>query len=160
MNKKKLMKIAKIISNEVNVYPIKQSEEEYRSEYDSDVSDKLKKLILNLIQYNENININIADDRFVVSSNDINTIKNSSIPNRSLSDDNYLEILVSTEGFTLNLGYKKRSRYADNKIFNELIPIIKERLKEINSFNFDEIWCDVMKKSGVIRDNNLDELGI
>jgi hypothetical protein len=160
MNRKKLKKIAKIISNEVNVYPVKQSEEEYRSEYDSDVSDKLKKLVLNLIQYNENISINITDDRFVVSSNDINSIKNSSIPTRSMSDDNYLEILVSTEGFTLNLGYKKRSRYADNKIFNELMPLIKERLKEINSINFDEIWCDVMKKSGVIRDNNLDELGI
>jgi hypothetical protein len=45
-------------------------------------------------------------------------------------------------------------------MFKDLSPAIRERLKEINFENFDDIWNDVMKKSGVIRDNNLDELGI
>ena len=165
MNKKKLKKIAKIISNEVNVYPVKQCEEEFRAEYDSEVSKKFKKLVLNIIQYKENININILDDRFSISSNDINIIKTNYMPNSkyvssSQSEDNFLELCVNNQGFYVNLGYRKRSRYTDDKIFDELLPLIRERSKEINSENFNDIWTEVMMKSGVMRDNNLDELGI
>ena len=165
MNKKKLKKIAKIISNEVNVYPTKQCEEEFRAEYDSEVSKKFKKLVLNIIQYKENININILDDRFSISSNDINIIKTNYMPNSkyvssSQSEDNFLELCVNNQGFYVNLGYRKRSRYTDDKIFDELLPLIRERSKEINSENFNDIWTEVMMKSGVMRDNNLDELGI
>ncbi len=166
MKKKNLKKIANLISNEiVNNYPVKSSEEEYRSDYDPEVSEKFRKLVLNIIQYKENIVINIIDNRFSISTNDVNLIKNSYMPksknlNKVYNEDDYLEIMVDEKGFYINLGYKKRSRYADDKMFNNLSPAIRERLKEINFENFDDIWSDVMKKSGVIRDNNLDELGI
>ena len=165
MKGKKLKKIARLISREVHVYPSKQNEEEFRAEYDSEVSKKFKKLVLNIIQYKENININILDDRFSISSNDINSIKTNYMPNSkyvssSQSDDNFLELCVNNQGFYVNLGYRKRSRYTDDKIFDELLPLIRERSKEINSENFNDIWTEVMMKSGVMRDNNLDELGI
>lgn len=165
MKGKKLKKIARLISREVHVYPSKQIEEEFRAEYDSEVSKKFKKLVLNIIQYKENININILDDRFSISSNDINSIKTNYMPNSkyvssSQSDDNFLELCVNNQGFYVNLGYRKRSRYTDDKIFDELLPLIRERSKEINSENFNDIWTEVMMKSGVMRDNNLDELGI
>ncbi len=165
MKGKKLKKIARLISREVHVYPSKQNEEEFRAEYDSEVSKKFKKLVLNIIQYKENININILDDRFSISSNDINIIKTNYMPNSkyvstSQSDDNFLELCVNNQGFYVNLGYRKRSRYTDDKIFDELLPLIRERSKEINSENFNDIWTEVMMKSGVMRDNNLDELGI
>ena len=76
------------------------------------------------------------------------------------SDDNYLEIFVDEKGFYLNYGYRKRSRYSDDEIFNELLPLVKKRNKEINSENFNEIWEEVMIESGIMRDNNLNELGI
>jgi hypothetical protein len=166
MKKKNIKKIVSLITNEIrneisNNYPVKSSEEEYRSEYDPEVSEKFRKLVLNIIQYKENIIINIIDNRFSVSTNDVNVIKNSYIPkSKNYNEDDYLEIMVDEKGFYINLGYRKRSRYADDKMFKDLSPAIRERLKEINFENFDDIWNDVMKKSGVIRDNNLDELGI
>jgi hypothetical protein len=165
MKKKNIKKIVSLITNEIrneisNNYPVK-SEDEYRSEYDPEVSEKFRKLVLNIIQYKENIIINIIDNRFSVSTNDVNVIKNSYMPkSKNYNEDDYLEIMVDEKGFYINLGYRKRSRHADDKMFKDLSPAIRERLKEINFENFDDIWNDVMKKSGVIRDNNLDELGI
>ena len=163
MKKKYLKKIAKEISNKLtNINGIEKStirEEEYRTEYDSEVSDKLKKLILNIIQYKENLRIDIAENYFTISTNDIKSIKKSN--NSKLGgDDNYLEIYVDKNGFSINRAYTKRSRYMDVEIFNELIPMIRQRNKEINSEYFNEIWEEVMFESGLMRDNNLDELGI
>ena len=164
MKKKDLKKIAIEISNQLtNINGIKKStirEEEYRTEYDSEVSDKLKKLILNIIQYKENLRIDIAENYFTISTNDIKSIKKSNNSNKLVGDDNYLEIYVDKNGFSINRAYTKRSRYMDVEIFNELIPMIRQRNKEINSEYFNEIWEEVMFESGLMRDNNLDELGI
>lgn len=167
MKEKKLKKIAKLISNQLNVIESPIREVEYRAEYDSEVSDKLKKFIFNVLQYKENLSINISEKHFSISTNDIKNIKKSNTSNsysngkiHSVSDDNYLEIFVDEKGFYLNYGYRKRSRYTDDEIFNELLPLVKQRNKEINSENFNEIWEEVMIESGIMRDNNLDELGI
>lgn len=164
MKEKNLKKLAKLISNQLNSQnPIKSFEEEYRAEYDSEVSDKMKKFILNVINYKENLSINISEKYFNIAATDIKNIKKSHTKGSFISkssDDNYLEISVDEKGFYINYGYRKRSRYADDKIFNELLPMIKQRNKEINSENFNEIWEEVMVESGMMRDNNLDELGI
>ena len=162
MKEKKLIKIAKLISSQLNYTESPTREVEYRAEYDSEVSDKLKKFILNVIQYKENLNITISEKHFSISTNDIKNIKksNSNHNSKLCSDDNYLEIFVDEKGFYLNYGYRKRSRYTDEEIFNELLPLVKQRNKEINSENFNEIWEEVMIESGIMRDNNLDELGI
>jgi hypothetical protein len=165
MKEKKLKKIAKLISNQLHAIEAPIREAEYRAEYDSEVSDKLKKFILNVIQYKENLSITISENHFTISTSDIKNIKksrsNSNVINKySGSDENYLEIFVDEKGFYLNYGYRKRSRYTDEEIFNELLPLVKQRNKEINSENFNEIWEEVMIESGIMRDNNLDELGI
>jgi hypothetical protein len=161
MKEKKLKKIAKLISSQLNYTESPIREVEYRAEFDSEVSDKLKKFILNVIQYKENISITISEKHFTISTNDIKNIKKSNSNSKnSGSDENYLEIFLDENGFYLNYGYRKRSRYSDDKIFNELLPLVKQRNKEINSENFNEIWEEVMIESGIMRDNNLDELGI
>jgi hypothetical protein len=43
-------------------------------------------------------------------------------------------------------------------MFNELIDITTKRVMEINRENFSDIWDRVMKDSGIIRDNNLEQL--
>jgi hypothetical protein len=160
MKKKDLKKITKLIMEQFeNRKESLRSEEEYRAEYDSDVSDKVKKLILNIIKYKENININIREEQFNIYINDFKSIKNQNM-NGKISDDNCLEMSIDKLGFYINLGYKKRSRYKDENLFNELLPLIRKRNKEINNENFDEIWSEIMIGSGIIRDNNLDELGI
>ena len=66
--------------------------------------------------------------------------------------------LVKGLGFTINYGYKVRSNYKDEKLFDELRPILIQKLKEINADNFNEIWTDLMRGSGILRDSNLDDI--
>jgi len=66
--------------------------------------------------------------------------------------------VVKGEGFSINLAYQKRTSYSDKKIFSELIDIISQRVMEINKENFTSIWDKVIKESGIIRDNNLEQL--
>jgi len=170
MKEKKFKKIAeevaKLISNQLNSMEKPTMIEEYRAEYDSEVSDKMKKFIINVIKYKENLNISISEKYINIATNDIKNIKKSHSNSNgngklySASDENYLEISIDEKGFYLNYGYRKRSRYTDEEIFNELLPLVKQRNKEINSENFNEIWEEVMVESGIMRDNNLDELGI
>ena len=162
MKKKKLKKIAKLIFTEVN--SLQKKDEPIRERvdyvpYDSDVSEKTKNLILKLIDYNDNVNINFSSESFSISTPDITSIKKRASKNTLYNDDNYLDIhVVKDEGFSINLSYQKRSNYEDKNIFSELIDMVSERVMRINKENFIHIWDKVMKESGIIRDNNLDQL--
>jgi hypothetical protein len=131
------------------------------SEYDSEVSDKFKKMILNLATYKNNININVDDSRISVSVGDITKVKTpiKRSSNVLYSEENYVEMsLHKSLGFSINYGYKLRTNYKDEKLFDELKPILIQKLKEINADNFNEIWTELMRESGVLRDNNLDNI--
>ena len=169
MKSKKIKKMAKLIHEEFRNYeresrPMKMSEEISNgdwSEYDPEVSEKFKKMVLNLANYKNNININIDSNRISIGTSDITTVK-SSLKRKSntlYTDDNCVEMsLVKNLGFTVNYGYKIRSNYKDEKLFDELQPILVQKLKEINADNFNEIWTELMRESGVLRDNNLDDI--
>jgi len=43
-------------------------------------------------------------------------------------------------------------------MYNDLIDIIKDKVKEINSNNFNTIWENISRESGILRDSNLDEI--
>jgi hypothetical protein len=160
MKKKKLKKISKFIVNEIRNrektnQPIRESIN--YCDYDESVSDKMKSLIINLIKYKENVNINVYETQFNISVGDIKSIKLPRNKN-SYNEDDFLEISVNKEGFTINKGYNVRSNYKDESIFNELHQIVSKRLMEINKENFIEIWEDILKESGIMRDNNLNQL--
>ena len=169
MKSKKIKKMAKLIHEEFRNYekesrPMKISEEISGgdwSEYDPEVSDKFKKMILNLATYKNNINISVDNSRISVSVGDITTVKRSikRSSNTLYSEDNYVEMSLHKDlGFSVNYGYKLKSNYKDKKLFDELQPILTQKLKQINSDNFNEIWTELMRESGVLRDNNLDDI--
>ena len=165
MKSKKIKKMAKLIHEEFRNYdrelrPMKGdvSGGDW-SEYDPEVSEKFKKMVLNLANYKNNIHINIDSSRVSISTNDITRVKTSSNKNSVYNDDNYVEMsLHKGLGFSVNYGYKLRSNYKDEKLFDELQPILVQKLKQINADNFNEIWTDLMRDSGVLRDSNLDEI--
>jgi hypothetical protein len=129
--------------------------------YDSEVSDKVKTMVLNLVNYRNNINISINSDSLSIGTENLSGVKKSynNSPVLKSNDDDYLSIeIIKNAGFTINKGYRTRSNYLDPKIFDELLPLLTEKLAQINSDNFKEIWTDIMKESGLIRDNNIDEL--
>jgi len=166
MKSKKMKKLSKLFIEEFRNYdrelrPMKSEEVSGGdwSEYDSEVSDKFKKMVLNLSTYKNNIHINIDSNRVSISTNDITKVKTSSNKNSVYNDDNYVEMsLHKGLGFSVNYGYKLRSNYKDEKLFDELQPILVQKLKQINADNFNEIWTDLMRESGVLRDSNLDEI--
>jgi hypothetical protein len=162
MKKKTLKKIAKLIFTEVNSLQKVDAPVRERVDYvpyDSEVSEKTKNLILKLIDYNDNVNIHFSEESFSISTPDISSIKKKASKNTLYNDDNYLDIhVVKGEGFSINLAYQKRTSYSDKKIFSELIDIISQRVMEINKENFTSIWDKVIKESGIIRDNNLEQL--
>jgi len=161
MKKKKFKKIAKLVYDEMMLHqsaPKLMREKVDYVPFDSEVSGKTKKLILGLVSYNEGVNINFSDDEFIISTQDITNIKKKYSRNAIYSEENYLEICVSKEGFTINYAFKKRTNYEDKDMYNELIDIVKEKLKDINRENFTDIWSKVMQESGIMRDNNLEEL--
>ena len=123
------------------------------------MSEKTKNLILKLIDYNDNVNINFSSESLSFSTPDITNIKKRASKNTLYNDDNYLDIhVIKDEGFSINLAYQKRSNYEDKEMYSELIDIVSKRVMEINRENFTDIWDKVMKDSGIIRDNNLEQL--
>lgn len=165
MKSKKIKKLAKLFHEEVRNYDKRSIPTEVDMavgidwcEYDSEVSEKFKKMILNLSNYKNNININIDNNRVNICTSDIRLVKHTTkkIPH---NEEGYVEMsLIKNIGFSINYGYKLRSYYKDKKLFEELQPIIIQRLKEMNADNFNEVWVKLMKESGVLRDSNLDDI--
>jgi hypothetical protein len=159
MKKSKLFKLLKEYSDIKT--PIREKID--YADYNGEVSKKLYDLILNIMKYKDSMNISFSDTSISISVPDIKNIKNNIVNNKNqvvpYSDDYYLEVnIVKDEGFSISYSYKKRSYYSDKEMYNQLINIVSDRLKEINSDNFNEIWESVMKESGFIREDNLEKL--
>ena len=174
MKKKDLKKISKFLFNELEGYkeqnydkksvPSPYADDYQWCDYDEDVSIKFKKLVHNLLKYPDNLRIELGETWINLHTDNIKLLKNSSSMgtsnrNKLSSEEDYLKVEILKEsGFSINYGYRKTTRYKDKFVFSELIDIIKERVKEINSDNFNDIWEKISKESGILRDSNLDDI--
>ena len=119
------------------------------------------KIISKEIKYLINLKkINISENSLSISVDNLSDIKKSiNVNNGLINDDDCLSVdIIKETGFTINRGYSMRSQYLDPKIYDEILPVASNKLKKINSENFSDIWNNVMKESGLMRDNNIDEL--
>lgn len=165
MKKKDLKKISKYLYGDIQARqnsPIKEQErvEEYKCEYDINVSNKLKKLITNLLNYPDNFNVDYTEHSITLRIDDVKSVKKViKASNIIQSEENHLIIEIrKNQGFMLNLGYRKMTRYKDIGIYDEIIDQIKDKVKEINFNNFNDIWEVIAKESGVLRDSNLEDI--
>lgn len=160
MKKKKIEKIAKLICHELNHYrdrPTKLVENIEWSEYNEEVSNRFKKMFLNILENRDNIRLELNNELISISTEDIKSIKKKQNVN-VYSEDNYLRMDITRDGFQINKGYKQKINFSDKNMYKELIGIVKELQFLHNSNTFNEIWTEIMKDSGVVRDHNLDEL--
>lgn len=176
MKDKKLKKLAGYLSENLNK-PRKKKlslstndciepsiDEGYRwCEYDESVTEKFVKLVNNLLKYPDNIMIEVTPSYISLTTDNIKEVKkktfNSSGLRNKVSEDDSLRLsILKNKGFEINYGYRKMSRYMDPKIYDSLVDIIKERVKEINAENFNDIWETISKESGLLRDSNLDAI--
>jgi hypothetical protein len=161
MKKKKITKLAQIIAHELNHYremPMKAEENIDWSEYDPEVSEKFKKMFLNLISNRENIRMEVNNEVISVSTEDLTSIKKITKRNTINSEEHYLRIDITKEGFQINRGYRQRTNFTDENMYNDLIEHVKKAQRDYNSKIFNELWAEIMKDSGIVRDHNLDEL--
>ena len=161
MKKKNLKKISKYIFDSVREREkndrLQTPQESYNwCEYDQEVTKKFIKLFNGIMNYTDNIQIDYSENHISIHTESIPHIKKT--PPNTISENDYLKLEISKTGFVLNRGYKKVSRYKDENIFNELINIVKDKVKEINANNFNDIYDKVNKESGLLRDSNIDEI--
>lgn len=160
MKKKKLTKIVQLIVEELRgptVGKVPQDPYDHDiSEYDPTISDKFRKMVENILNHKENININIDEYRIAISCEDAKKLKSKSM---TYSEDNFLEITIRKNlGFNINYGYRKRSSYKDEKMYDELLETVSSRIKKENFKNFENLWSQIMTDSGMLRDYNLENL--
>lgn len=160
----KIKKIKKILKKECNNVIEKMNSPICRSfsgdcEYNEAVSNRFKKMVKSILLF-DNININMRNDSINIYTNDIKTIKKASIlnSNNANSTNDYLEIsIVKDGGFTIN--YKNYSlSFKDTHIYYEIFDESKEKFNTISCQVFHNMYNDFVKESGLLRDNNLEEI--
>lgn len=165
MKKKMAAKLSNLVTDAVKSAISIQSDQkkgEYLGDFcenDPEISKKFRKLVIDLIEF-KNVHINISNSYMTIMVDDLSTISSPSNTNKS-SGINNLEININKSGFRMSHSYgNNRSNYLDSSIFDDLFPIVSNKLKEINAENFINIWEKVVKESKIIRNNNLEDLGI
>lgn len=163
MKKKNIKKIISLTINEINSRRNSEILEPVRehvdwNDYNTEVSEKFKKMFINLLNYRENLRLEINQEVISISVEDLTNIRGKSKLSHLNSEENHLRLEVTKEGFQINRGYNRRSHFRDENMYNELLPISKECQLKFNSDMFNNVWSEIMKDSGIVRDHNLDEL--
>lgn len=131
-------------------------------EYDEDVSNRFKKLFNNLIKYPDGIRLSYTSTHINIEVGDIKYIKKSRPVNngmlKSNGDENLSIYIIKDNSFTITQGYSRVTKYNDSNMYNDLIEITRDCVKEINSNNFNTIYEDISRESGILRDSNLEDL--
>lgn len=162
MKNKKLKKIAQIIAHELQHARLKNEVEDIHlnwTEYDPHISEKFKIMYFNLLEYSNDVRIETTSQRINLSTDDITSLKKVKKSNLLNREEDYLRLeVIKDEGFVINRGYKNSCYYSDVNIFNELFDKTNEYKRKVNIKNFDEVFDEIMVQSGMVRDNNLNEL--
>ncbi len=175
MKSKKVKKLAKLLFEEVNSHQEKASRKMNKysevdmpspgydlydyNDYDEVVSERAKKLIVNLFQHRDKLGFHISEHELYIGCDDLKSVKKPRSTNNLSTYSNYIQIYVYKDrGFTLNYNDVGITKYKDSNMYAELLPQIKQINSDINRNNFEETYQQIMKDSGVIREANLDEV--
>jgi hypothetical protein len=151
MKKKKLKKL-------INKIGTRDRSEDIISDYNPEVSKKIKDLLNECLNYytaNNNIKFYIYSDRVECLVNDITKFKSTNTV-VNYSDINYVSVTLYKDKILLIRGYNQFF-FSDKKLYKEFHPIIRQKLESsINEFN--GLYDSIMSDSGLLRDKNLDNL--
>jgi hypothetical protein len=165
---KKLQKVAKFLyeefrgieksryENEALVKESEQIELNY-AEFDENVSNKFKIFILNLIKLKDKIRVEIRSHCIFINGN-LDGFDRNSMSMSKASIDDVIDIRITKEGFSMSRNYAQTISYKDPNIYSELFEKIQEKSKEINKDILLDMIDDVMVKTNLSRQSNLDEI--
>jgi predicted house-cleaning noncanonical NTP pyrophosphatase (MazG superfamily) len=162
MKNKHLKKIAAYLANELsNVKSDSQEKiepfmDEF-AEYDSNVSEKAKKLLYSIFEHKEKLSISISDKYISLVSYDLSSLTKSSSNNKTKELYFGFEI-IKNEGFIISYCYEKKTKYCDPSFYDDVIEELKEIAKTKNKESFDDIYNEVLITTGLNRKINLDDI--
>lgn len=174
----KKSKIIKLIQNE---YTELSSKDQLKSNYDIpkehnlfndlmftenniDIKNRSRNLINRLLQFRDKLSFSSSETTIRIRSNDI-SYKKSNSQSKSPSNKYVLESeidefsieIIKDVGFMIN--YKSnRTAFNDKEIYNDVIDEMKRSFKELNIKNFNNLYTEIMKDTGLARESNLDDL--
>lgn len=160
MKKKKISKLAKLLHNESRkiLQPeCKMSEPAVQScinmcDYDEQTSNNFYEFVLSISTLNEFINFDI-NDLYISINGDI-----SRVNNKTSNKEDYLNIKIDKQGFSIQRSYNVYLSFKDEYIFDKIKPMLIKRYKESSKDNLFTIIDDVIVKTNLSRGKNLDEL--
>ena len=167
MKTKKLKKLAKFIFNEVEennrkqrlkseLMPVTESYTHTYCEYDQEVSDKFFNFVCNLIKLKSHLSIEICEDSINIGG-DLDRVTYSNTPTKYNSED-IIEVKIDKTGFRVRRSYGNYLNYIDDQMLEKLKPMLIEKNKIISKDIVLDIIDDIMVKTNLSRENNLDEL--
>ena len=133
-------------------------------EYDKEISDKMKNMMDIILKYSQNLNIIINDEEITISCDNIEDIKKGHSPSSryNLIDEanNLIIKILKDRGFTIYMAYEYGTRqlFKDTEIYSYFLPIIEKNKKELGKKKFNDMFNNIMKKSKLIRDHNLNSI--
>jgi hypothetical protein len=163
MKEKKIKKIADYIANNVMkaTTPKKNYEEKELSiDCNEETFVKFEKLVNHLLNYD--VNIEIYNGSLSLYSDSYKRVKevskNNSNKTRPSDESERIEINITKDYFVMNIGYQNRSRFKKEGIYDYFKDLFLEELKRRNNNNFIDSYNSIMKESGLLRDENLENL--
>lgn len=159
MKKKKIAKLAKLLYNEtrrIQNEDVKMCEPASTTlnicDYDEDISNNFYKFILDISLLNEYINFDI-NHSYIQINGDISRVNNSKV-----NKEDYINIKIDKSGFSIQRSYNISLSFNDPYIFDKIKPILIEKYKESSKDNLYNMIDDIIVKTNLSRDKNLDEI--
>jgi hypothetical protein len=167
MKTKKFKKLAKLIFDEVEennrkqrskseLMPVTESYTHTYCEYDQEVSDKFFNFVSNLIKLKNHLSIEICEDSIYIGG-DLDRVTYSNTPTKYNSED-IIEVKIDKTGFRVRRSYGNYLNYLDSEMLEKLKPVLVEKNKIVSKEMIIDIIDDIMVKTNLSRENNLDEL--
>lgn len=163
MKKKIEKKIAKAVVKQMKKYAntvdtsLKGTEStvNYRAPYDEDSSKAMMSFIRRIADQPE-VLIDVRGERIYFSCRDVKNIKTGQ--NSGYNDDRYLEVEIDEEGFSVTYGHTGRHYFEDKSMFENVMKELEETITQKNKAYLSDTIEKIYGESGLIRENNLEEL--
>lgn len=162
MKKKIEKKIAKAVVKQMKNYAVKvdtglkgSDNVNYRASYDEESSEALMSFITKIADQ-PGVIIDVRNERIYFSCRDVKNIKTGQ--NSVYNDDRYMEVEIDDEGFSVTYGHSGRHYFEDKSIFDKVMKELEETITQKNKAYLSDTIEKIYAESGLIRENNLEQL--
>jgi hypothetical protein len=162
MKKKNEKKIAKAVVKQMKNYAgkvdtqLKKAEVvTFRAPHDEESSKSILSFISRIAEQ-PGVLIDVRDERIYFSCRDVKNIKTGQ--NSGYNDDRYMEIEIDEEGFCITYGHTGRHYFEDKSMLGTVMKQLEQTINQKNKSYLSDTIDKIYSESGLIRENNLDEL--